>query len=239
LQQKSVENVKLQAELALSFQSVFKRYRKDLPLLEGISFNLNHGEIVVIAGPSGSGKSTILQIASGLLLPDSGNVEIDGIQLTSKNERQISQIRRSILSYIPQDDYLFETLTVQENVALAFDLHGEKRAPEKIRKTLSDLGIEKLASREISEISAGERRRASIARGMVRNPRILIIDEPTSSLDIEKTLELMKTFKEISSESNASFLIASHDVNELKEFSDRVYEIRESRLFPIQISRRE
>jgi putative ABC transport system ATP-binding protein len=229
------QSKKVSSRVALTFQSVSKRYRKELALLESVSFDLNYGEIVVIAGPSGSGKSTVLQIASGLISPDSGTVTVNGIVLEDSREsrQEISKMRRSALSYVPQDDYLFETLTVGENVALAFDLHREKRDQQKIHGTLASLGIEKLAERSIAEISAGERRRVSIARGIVRSPKLVIMDEPTSALDIERTIDLMKFFRDATAKSNAAFLIASHDVNELKEFADRTFGIKETRLVPL------
>jgi ABC-type multidrug transport system ATPase subunit len=217
---------------ALSFDSVSKRYRRQAPLLDSITFDLDYGEIAVISGPSGSGKSTILQIATGLLSQDSGTVAINGLVLTRENMRQRSILRTSLLSYIPQDDYLFETLTVEENVALAFELHGEKPDPNKTHGMLALLGIERLASREIAEISAGERRRVSIARGMVRDPKILVIDEPTSSLDADNTVALMKLFRQISAKRSA-FLIASHDINELRSYTDKLYQIKDTRLIAI------
>lgn len=222
------------ASTAISFRSVSKRYRKELPLIESISFDLKFGQIAVVAGPSGSGKSTILQMAAGLLIPDTGSVSVNGSQIDRKLV-DVSKFRRFLLSYIPQDDYLFETLNVEENVALAYDLHGEKRSPEKIQGTLSRLGIGNLAKRSISEVSAGERRRVSIARGIVRGPRILIIDEPTSALDTEKTIELMKEFRSLSDSGTAvASLIASHDVNELNDFADYIYGIEDCNLVTIK-----
>lgn len=210
---------RVKSSSAISFDSVSKRYYKDLPLIESISFVVNYGEIVGLAGPSGSGKSTILQMAAGLISPDSGKIMIDGIEISSKNS-----VRGSVISYVPQDDFLVESLSVFENVALALELHSKELDREKkVNGVLDTLGIGKLADRMIFEISAGERRRVAISRGLVTKPKILITDEPTSSLDIERTNELLKLFYEIVKESKMAVLIASHDVLELQPFANKLY----------------
>jgi ABC-type multidrug transport system ATPase subunit len=220
----------LTSNVAIRFEGVSKRYRTNLPLLESISFAVDYGEVVGLFGPSGSGKTTILQMASGLISPDSGSMAIDGITVFPSNKREdFSKFRRSLISYVPQEDYLIESLSVRENIALALELDGSKCGPEqseRVERVLRLLGIEKLAERHIFDTSAGERRRIAIGRGLVRDPKILIADEPTSSLDLETTNEFLKLVRDRSRELKTAFLIASHDVIEVKSVADRIYGIK-------------
>ncbi|MDH2901933.1 MAG: ABC transporter ATP-binding protein [archaeon] len=233
---------KERASLAISFDSVSKRYYKDLALLDEVSFDLPYGELLAIIGPSGSGKSTILQMASALLSPDGGKITIDGAQIFPRSKknaaREEDRLRRSLISYIPQEDFLLESLTVFENVALALDLFEDSDNSDrdkKVKHAMEEVGIDQLGDRMIYQISAGERRRCAISRALVRNPRILIADEPTASLDIEKTNELMKLLKSKQDQEEKegrkmAILIASHDVVELEPFADKLYEIRNATL---------
>jgi ABC-type multidrug transport system ATPase subunit len=242
-----VNEKKVTPKSAISFGSVSKRYHKELPLLENITFEVNYGELFVIIGPSGSGKSTILQMASGLLYPDSGHITINEKQVFPRakevkrnkaRSEEVDSLRRSLISFVPQEDFLFESLSVFENVALALDLCGNGSEDKNYRdsgarRALEDVGIGQLGDRMINQISAGERRRCAIARALVRNPSILIADEPTASLDIEKTKELMKYLKAKQNQggSKIAILIASHDVLELEPFADKIYEIRNFALY--------
>lgn len=222
---------------AISFEAVSKRYRQNLPLLESVSFSVCYGEVVALFGPSGSGKSTILQIACALILPDSGNVRIDGHEVFPYSRVSGAKLRSSLISYVPQDDYLFEALSVSENVALALELNGQEGGLDssgKVDQVLGLLGIQKIADRRISDISAGERRRVVIGRSFVTNPRILIADEPTSSLDLEATEEFLKLVREKSREQKTAFLIASHDVVEVRSIADKVYGVRNNTLVEVK-----
>ncbi len=246
------QNNKTVPNCAISFQSVSKRHHKELPLLENVSFTLDYGDVAVIVGPSGSGKTTLLQMASALLSPDSGQITIDGKHVFPEGERHQQKkadstkagelLRRSLLSYVPQEDFLLESLTVFENVSIALDLQGTKEEDDggkdrdrRVKQVLDELGIGALGDRMIYQISAGERRRCAIARALVRNPKILIADEPTASLDIEKTKELMSYLKtkqtsEGEQGRRMAILIASHDVLELAPYADSIYEIQNASL---------
>ncbi len=227
---------------AISFEVVSKRYRQNLPLLESVSFSVYYGEVVALFGPSGSGKSTILQIACALILPDSGKVRTDGKEVfpySRGSEGKIARLRSSLISYVPQDDYLFEALSVSENVALALELNGPASEhgldpSGKVDQVLGLLGIQKIANRRISDISSGERRRVVIGRSLVTNPRILIADEPTSSLDLEATEDFLKLVREKSREQKTAFLIASHDVVEVRSIADKVYGVRNNTLVEVK-----
>ncbi len=229
------------SEVAIQFQGVSKRYRTNLPLLESVSFSVNYGEVVGLFGPSGSGKSTILQMASALIAPDSGTVMIDGRNVfpnSKEKEIDIAKLRSSLISYVPQDDYLLEALNVRENIELALELSPSGSGKdtdmvERVDNVLCLLGIQNLAERWISDISAGERRRVVIGRGLVREPKILIADEPTSSLDPEATDDFLKLVRQKSRDPKMAFLIASHDVDEVKSVADRMYGVKNHTLVEV------
>lgn len=224
--------------IAISIINASKKYHPEVPLLENFSLGLEYGEIVVIAGPSGSGKSTILQIASALLSPDSGEITVNGVQLFPRkiaNRKKKDDLMRSLISYVAQEDYLFDSLSVFENVALSLDLRGETEERDKrVEQALKDVKIDQLRERRISEISSGERRRCALARGLVKDPSIFIADEPTSSLDIELTMDFMKLLESKRKSKGMAILIASHDVAELGPFADQVYEIQNHTLLKSQ-----
>ncbi|MGI0079181.1 MAG: ABC transporter ATP-binding protein [Nitrososphaerales archaeon] len=208
-------------------------------MLDSVSFSVNYGEVVAVVGPSGSGKSTILQMAAALISPDSGMLTIDGKEIfpVSRKPSSITKLRSSIISYVSQDDFLFESLTVFENVSLALELNGsdshEKRV-ENVDRVLEMLGVKTLADRQISDVSAGERKRVAIGRSLVTNPKILIADEPTGSLDLEATNEFLSLIKREVDNQKMALLLASHDVLELKGIADEMYTIKDYTLSEVE-----
>ncbi len=235
----STANTNAQPGTAIAFEAVSKQYKKTLPLLDSVSFSMNYGQVVALVGPSGSGKSTILQIAAALTSPDSGRVKIDGKQVfPSSKSVDLSKLRSSIISYVSQDDFLFESLSVAENVLLALELNSTSSSLEekvsRVDSALDTLGIKRLADRQISDVSAGERRRVAIGRGLVTNPKILIADEPTSSLDLEATNDFLKLIRTRADGQQMAFLLASHDVLELKTVADSIYAIKNHVLVKVE-----
>ena len=236
----STANTNAQPGTAIAFEAVSKQYKKTLPLLDSVSFSMNYGQVVALVGPSGSGKSTILQIAAALTSPDSGRVKIDGNQVfpCSSKSVDLSKLRSSMISYVSQDDFLFESLTVAENVLLALELNSTSSSLEeklsRVDSALDTLGIKRLADRQISDVSAGERRRVAIGRGLVTNPKILIADEPTSSLDLEATNDFLKLIRTRADGQRMAFLLASHDVLELKTVADSIYAIKNHVLVKVE-----
>lgn len=212
----------LESASAISFSKVSKQYNEGVPLLENVTFDLKYGELSILVGPSGSGKSTILQMASTLVSPDSGEIWING-------KKAKSNVLQGTFSYVPQEDFLFESLSALENVRLALEMGRKAPANQEqlAMEALREMGIESISDRMIDKLSAGERRRVALARGLVRSPGILIADEPTSSLDLDKTNELLRLLKDRQNKvKKMAILIASHDVLELAPFADRVYEIK-------------
>lgn len=235
----STANTNAQPGTAIAFEAVSKQYKKTLPLLDSVSFSMNYGQVVALVGPSGSGKSTILQIAAALTSPDSGRVKIDGKQVfPSSKSADLSKLRSSMISYVSQDDFLFESLSVAENVLLALELNSTSSSLEeklsRVDSALDTLGIKRLADRQISDVSAGERRRVAIGRGLVTNPKILIADEPTSSLDLEATNDFLKLIRTRADGQRMAFLLASHDVLELKTVADSIYAIKNHVLVKVE-----
>ena len=171
------------------------------------------GDMAVVFGPSGCGKTTLLRIAAGLLRPDAGRVLVMGIDIYGLRRDELDRFALATMGYMPQEDRLIETLTIGENVALPL-IAQRVRASEisgRVRAKLGLLGIEKLYDRYPSEASMGERKRALLARALVNDPAILLLDEPTANLDSENVELLLGYLKMLNDEEGITILASTHD----------------------------
>ena len=173
----------------LNVSNVTKTYstpRGDLPILEGVSLSLNRGQAAAIMGPSGSGKSTLLYILGALDPPTSGRVTIDGVDPYSLGEREQAAFRNERIGFVFQDHSLLPQCSVLENV-LAPTLVAARRQGQsdeaRAREILGQVGLADRLDHRPGELSGGEKQRAAIARALIRNPRLLLCDEPTGNLD--------------------------------------------------------
>lgn len=213
---------------------------KTVEILHGISLALDRGELVALAGPSGSGKSTLLAILGGLVLPRSGTVRIDGVDMITLRAHHLSRLRREKIGFVIQGLGLLPAMTVLDNIALPLIPSGgaERADRERLNTLLERLEISKLASTRIDKLSGGERQRVAIARALVLDPALLLLDEPTASLDkanAERVLALLTELRQSASngqsENRPGILMATHDPRILNSDAvDRVLELREGRL---------
>jgi len=201
----------------IELKNVSKIY-KDKPVIEGLSLSIKKGEFVGIMGPSGSGKSTTLHIIGGIETPSSGDVNILGVWYAKDgkvlNEKAVSKLRKKYISFIFQFYYLLEDFDVLENVSL----FGDKK---KAIELLSFLRLDHRLNYKPYELSGGEQQRVAIARALVREPQILIADEPTGNLDYKESHKIFSLLKSLNKESNITIIVATHN-EELKPFFDRV-----------------
>ena len=216
----------------LMLDDVCKEYRRgNVPFLavDHVTLSVEAGDFVNIIGRSGSGKSTLLNMASGLLGPTSGVVELEGESLAGKDDAALSRLRNDKIGFVPQGASALPNLTVLENVVLPFCLwpHGGDGEGAG-RLLLERFGISHLADSYPSELSGGELRRALIARALINRPRILIADEPTSDLDVESSMGIMETFSKLNGE-GVTLLLVSHDLDTLK-YGKRVFTMNGGRL---------
>ena len=168
----------------LEMKDVVKFYDGDSPVLDGVSFNVHHGETKIIIGASGSGKSTILKLIMGLERPDEGKIFVDGQDITKLNEGELVAIRQKV-GMVFQESALFDSLSVRENVAYRLYELGidEVEIEPKVRQSLQFVGLEDAIDKLPSELSGGMKRRVALARALIGEPQIMLYDEPTAGLD--------------------------------------------------------
>ena len=216
---------------AIKLNKSFITPRGRIDVLKNLSFSINERSFVGITGKSGAGKSTLLSIIAGLQKPDSGQLTINDTNLLSLNDKELSGFRNQNIGFISQEQSFLENFTVLDNVRLPAFL-GKKKIDDTSAKEISaraeqlldSLGIAHLAQNYPSTLSGGENHRVLIARALINNPQILLADEPTDSVDSERTDEIIKIFRRLADEGK-TILIASHDKAALK-LCDREIEIK-------------
>ncbi|HEP3729924.1 TPA: ABC transporter ATP-binding protein [Streptococcus pyogenes] len=215
----------------LTFKQVTKTFQDghhEINALKATDFSIEAGEFVAIIGPSGSGKSTFLTIAGGLQTPSSGQLIIDGTDYTHLSEKERSRLRFKSVGFILQASNLIPFLTVQQQLELVDHLTGSKEKA-KANQLFDDLGITGLKHQLPQELSGGERQRAAIARALYHDPALILVDEPTASLDTEKAYEVVKLLAKESKEKNKAIIMVTHDDRMLK-YCDKVYRMQDGEL---------
>ncbi|WP_306473231.1 ABC transporter ATP-binding protein [Mogibacterium diversum] len=178
-------------------------------VLKGINCGVNKGEICVLLGPSGSGKSTLLNILGGIDKADSGSVTIGEDKIENFNDKQLSQYRRKHLGYIFQSYNLVPNLTVRENIEVGAYLSDK---PLPIDELIELLGLEAHKNKRPNQLSGGQQQRTSIGRAIVKNPDLLLCDEPTGALDYNTSKEILKLVEDINVKYGSTIVIVTHNV---------------------------
>lgn len=216
---------------AINLNKSFITPRGRIDVLKDFSFSINERSFVGITGKSGAGKSTLLSIIAGLQKQDSGSLIINDIELNDLDDKELSEFRNQNIGFISQEQSFLENFTVLDNVRLPAFL-GKKKIDDtsakeitvRAEQLLDSLGIAHLAQNFPSTLSGGENHRVLIARALINNPQILLADEPTDSVDSERTDEIIKIFRRLADEGK-TILIASHDKEALK-LCDKKIEIK-------------
>jgi putative ABC transport system ATP-binding protein len=190
--------------------------------LKDTDFHADRGELIAIIGPSGSGKSTFLTIVGGLLSPTSGDVVINGQNLTTLNEKVRSKIRLKEIGFILQASNLIPFLTVADQLKLLDKVKKGNMTKEERTKLYEELGIADLLKKYPSDLSGGERQRVAIAKALYSNPSIILADEPTASLDSDRAYEVMDLLKKVTKNKNTTTIVVTHDIR-LVGYCDKVY----------------
>ena len=207
---------------AVNLNKSFITPRGRIDVLKDFSFSIEDGAFVGITGKSGAGKSTLLSIIAGLQKPDSGSLVINGTDLLSLDDKNLSLFRNQNIGFVSQEQSFLENFTVLDNVRLPAFL-GNKKVDDGTAKTITEranqllgsLGIAHLAQNYPNTLSGGENHRVLIARALINNPAIILADEPTDSVDLEQTQSIIKIFRDLANEGK-TILIASHDAEALK-----------------------
>lgn len=178
------------------------------------SLHIREGEQLALMGPSGSGKTTLLRLLSGLILPTSGSIMILNEVLNEKTEKERDQFRGQNIGMVFQEFQLFPTMTAVENVLvqqLANPTMSKRNAKEQAVRILVELGLEKRMQNRVSLLSRGEQQRVAIARALLNQPKLLLVDEPTSNLDVKTGINIMKHIQEISEMNQCTLITVTHD----------------------------
>ena len=184
---------------------------------------LSGGELTVLLGRSGSGKTTLLNMLAGLLTPTSGSITLDGQDIYSLPDKELSRLRNLHIGVIPQGQTAIHSLTVRENILLPYTLYGDLTGEATVyaSELMEQLDIAHLASAKPSELSGGELRRMAIARAYIRKPEIILADEPTGDLDDENTRTVFEALRKAASDGAAVLAVTHESIAE--EYADRVF----------------
>ncbi|MDR7855182.1 ABC transporter ATP-binding protein [Tissierella sp.] len=193
-----------------NLSKIYKTGGETLIAVNNISLDINEGEIITLLGPSGSGKSTLVNMIGGIDEADEGTISVDQCEITSLKSKELTDYRRESIGFVFQFYNLISNLTVYENVEAVADICKDAFD---IDELLENLGISHLANHYPVELSGGQQQRVAIARALVKNPKILLCDEPTGALDYKSSLDILRLIKEINEKYNTTILIITHNIS--------------------------
>ncbi len=213
----------------LEIQGIKKHYGEGdsrVEVLRGIDISIEHGEFCVLLGPSGSGKSTLLNIIGGIDQADEGSITIQGEKIADMNEKKLTLYRRKHLGYIFQMYNLIPNLTVRENIEVGAYLSDR---PLDVDELLETLGLTKHAHKLPNQLSGGQQQRCAIGRAIIKNPDILLCDEPTGALDYATSKEILKLIETVNQKYGNTIIMVTHN-DAIKNMADRVVKLRDGQI---------
>ncbi len=201
----------------------FKNGEQRTEVLKGISCGVEKGEICVMLGPSGSGKSTLLNVIGGIETADSGTLSIGGQMVEKMNEKQLTMYRRNHLGYVFQSYNLIPNLTVKENIEVGAYLADK---PLDIDELINVLGLYEHRDKIPNQLSGGQQQRCAIGRAIIKNPDILLCDEPTGALDYKTSKEILGLIEDVNKKFGNTVIFVTHN-DAIKNMADRVIKLRD------------
>ena len=205
---------------------VYGKGENEVVALNDVSFSVKKGEFVAIIGPSGSGKSTLLNIIGGIDEADSGSIVIEGEKIEDMNEKTLTRYRRKHLGYVFQMYNLIPNLTVKENMEVGAYLSDH---PLDINDLLKTLGLYDHRNKLPNQLSGGQQQRTSIGRAIIKNPSILLCDEPTGALDYHTSKEILKLIGDVNQKYGNTVIMVTHN-DAIKNMADRVIRLRDGQI---------
>ena len=197
--------------MAIEIRDAVKKYGRgesEICALDHVNLRIEKGEVCVILGPSGSGKSTLLNMIGGLDRLDAGTVTVEGVELAKQNRKELTEYRRKNVGVVFQSYNLIAELTVQENIRVVADIAEH---PLALAELMEDLGLSRHAKHFPSELSGGQQQRCAIGRALIKNPAILLCDEPTGALDSASAREVLAILEQINRKYHTTVIIITHN----------------------------
>lgn len=213
----------------ISFEDVKKTYKMgevEINALDGVSFDIEQGEFVIIAGASGAGKSTILNLLGGMDTVTSGKIIVDGNEISSYNDKQMTQYRRNDVGFVFQFYNLIQNLTLRENLELATQISKD---PKNLDEVIDAVGLSDRKQNFPSQLSGGEQQRVAIARAIAKNPKLLLCDEPTGALDYKTGKQVLKVLQDICRKEKTTVIVITHNLA-LTPIGDKVIKVRSGKI---------
>ncbi len=218
----------------ISVKNLKKTYTagdSEVKALRGVSLDIEKGEFISIAGPSGSGKTTLLNLIGCIDTADSGEITINDSSVLNLKRDEQAAFRRDYLGFVFQSYNLIPVLTALENVAFSLNLMGvgDKEAVERSMVILREVGLEGMENRRPGKLSGGQQQRVAIARAIVKNPEILLADEPTANLDSHTGKEILELMKTLNEKHKSTFVFATHDPM-VMDFAGRLVQLHDGEI---------
>jgi len=210
--------------MSIKLKNITKTYitgEVETTALKNVDLVVDDGEFVILLGPSGSGKSTLLNVCSGLDTPTAGEIDIDGEVISNMSSKELTLFRRNNLGFIFQQYNLLQTLNVHENVAIGKEISIN---PFEIEEIVEQVGMTRNLKKYPYQLSGGEQQRVSIARALVKNPKILFCDEPTGALDEENAKEILSLIQKLNKKYNTTVILITHNQN-ISVIADKVIKL--------------
>ena len=215
--------------MAIEIRDAVKKYGRgesEICALDHVNLRIEKGEVCVILGPSGSGKSALLNMIGGLDRLDAGTVTVEGVELAKQNRKELTEYRRKNVGVVFQSYNLIAELTVQENIRVVADIAEH---PLALAELMEDLGLSRHAKHFPSELSGGQQQRCAIGRALIKNPAILLCDEPTGALDSDTAREVLAILEQINRKYHTTVIIITHN-EAVAGMADRVIRLHDGKV---------
>ena len=219
----------------ITFENVKKTYTMGeikIHALDGVSFTINEGEFVIIAGASGAGKSTILNLLGGMDTVSEGTIVLDGKEISSYSDKEMTFYRRYDVGFVFQFYNLIQNLTLKENVELATQIC---KNPLDIVETIKSVGLQERINNFPSQLSGGEQQRVAIARALAKNPKLLLCDEPTGALDYQTGKQVLKVLQDTCRKQKKTVIVITHNLA-LTPIGDKIIKVKSGKIESIEIN---
>ena len=214
---------------AIDLTKVYGSKDNEVMALDHVNVEFKRGEMTAIMGPSGSGKSTLMHCMAGLDTPSSGKVIVEGLEVSSMNQKQLTDLRREQIGFIFQSFNLVPTLSAEENILLPLQIAKRPIDREWFNQVVKVVGLEKRLTHRPSQLSGGQQQRVACARAIMARPSVIFADEPTGNLDSKTTKEVMHMIRGFAKRFHQTIVLVSHDP-EMTEYADRIVTLNDGRI---------